>query len=179
MVETRKLIELDPVSPTPSGHLAYQYLASRQFDLAIAQYQKSLAQYQNALAMDPSQIDEYSELGEAYLGKHMYPEAIAQMTRAAEMSRSGAQYSHYLARLGNARAQAGDITGAKKILAELPADDPSDVYAGLGERDKSIALLYESYRRHTFLLDAGHRVELDPLRSDPRFIELLQRIHLR
>lgn len=182
MVETRKLIELDPVSPTPSGHLAYQYLASRQWDLAIAQFNKALAEYKNALAEDPSQIDEYSELGEAYLGKHMYKEAIAEMSRAVELSRTSAQYPFYLARLGNARAQAGDIAGAKKILAELPADDPYDaayVYAGLGDRDKSIALLNEAYRRHTFLLDAGHRVELDPLRSDPRFIELLQRIHLR
>jgi tetratricopeptide (TPR) repeat protein len=132
--------------------------------------------------MDPSQIDEYSELGEAYLGKHMYPEAIAEMSRAVEMSRSAAQYPFYLARLGNARAQAGDIAGAKKILAELPADDPINaayVYAGLGDREKSISLLNEAFRRHTFLLDAGHRVELDPIRSDPRFIELLQRIHLR
>ena len=182
MVETKRMMELDPVSHTPSGHLAYQYLASRQWDLAIAQYRKTLAEYQNAPARDPSEIAEYSELGEAYLGKRMYPEAIAEMSRAVEMSRASAQYPFFLARLGNARAQSGDTAGAKKILAELPADDPYDaayVYAGLGERDKSIELLNEAYRRHTFLLDAGHRVELDPIRSDPRFTELLRRIHLR
>jgi TolB-like protein/DNA-binding winged helix-turn-helix (wHTH) protein/tetratricopeptide (TPR) repeat protein len=182
MVETRRLMELDPVSATPGGHLAYQYLASRQWDPAIAQYQKVLAQYQNALATDPSQIDEYCELGEAYLGKHMYPEAIAEMSRSVELSRAGSQYPFYLARLGNARAQAGDTAGARKILSELPPDDPSDaayVYAGLGERDKSIALLKEAYHRHTFPLDSGHRVELDSLRSDSRFKQLLRLVHLR
>ena len=175
LVEAKKLIELDPISPTPIGHLAYHYLAARQWDLAIAQYQKELA-------MDPTHTDAYGEMGEAYVGKRMYPEAIRELNRAVEMSRTGAQYPYYLARLGYARAQAGDHSGARKILAELPSDDVVDaafVYAGLGDRDKSIALLNESYQRHTFPLDAGHAVELDPLRSDPRFNELLHRIHLR
>jgi TolB-like protein/DNA-binding winged helix-turn-helix (wHTH) protein/tetratricopeptide (TPR) repeat protein len=175
LAETNKLIELDPISPTPIGHLAYQYLASRQWDLAIAQYQK-------ALAIDPSQINEYCELGEAYLGKHMYPQAISEMSRAVEMSRVGAEYPYCLPSLGNTRAQAGDLAGAKQILTKLPSDDPSDaayVYAGLEEREKSIALFNEAYRRHTFPLDAGLVVELDPLRSDPRFNELLRRVHLR
>lgn len=172
MIETRKLIELDPVSPTPSGHLAYQYLASRQWDLAIAQYQK-------ALATDPSQVDEYGQLGEAYIGKRMYPEAIAELRRSVEMGRDGADYPLHLSRLGYALAQSGDIAGAKKILTEIPSEDAAYVYAGLGDRDKSIALLNDGFRRHRFSLDAGYVVELDPLRSDPRFNELLRLVHLR
>ncbi|MBS1804412.1 MAG: winged helix-turn-helix domain-containing protein [Acidobacteria bacterium] len=173
--ETKKFMELDPVSPTPSGHLAYQYLASRQWDLAIDQYRK-------ALALDPAQTGEYCELGEAYLGKHMFPEAIKEIKRSVEMSHGGSQQAFYLARLGNVVAQSGQPGEAMKILTKLPPDNPSDaayVYAGLGERDKSIALLTEAYRQHTFPLDAGHRVEWDPLRSDPRFNELLHRVGLR
>jgi len=175
MVESTKLMELDPVSPTPNGHLAHQYLAERQWDLAIAQYKKSLA-------MDPDQVGEYSELGEAYIGKHMYPEAIAQLKRSEEMTRSGTEHPLYLARLGFALARSGDVAGAKKILATLGADDPKDaayVYSGLGDRDKSIALLNEAFRQHTFSLESGYAVELDPLRSDPRFNESLHRVGLR
>jgi len=175
MVETVRLMELDPVSPTPSGHLAYQYLASRKWDLAIDQYHK-------ALSIDPSQVGEYLELGEAYLGKNMYPEAIAEIKKAVEMSGGGADYAFYLARLGNAYARAGQVPAAKKILRGLPSDKPVEaacVYAGLGERDKSISLLTEAYRQHEFPLDAGHRVEWDSLRSDPRFNELLHRVGLR
>jgi TolB-like protein/DNA-binding winged helix-turn-helix (wHTH) protein/Flp pilus assembly protein TadD len=172
MVETRRLIELDPVSPTPSGHLAYQYLASRQWDLAIAQFQK-------ALAMDPSQVDEYGQLGEAYVGKRMYPEAIAELRRSAEMARNSVDYPLHLSRLGYALAQSGDIAGAKKILKEIPSQDAAYIYAGLGDRDRSFAILNDAVRRHSFSLDSGYVVELDPLRSDPRFNELLHRVHLR
>ena len=175
MVETKKLMELDPVSSTPVGHLAFQYRVMRQWDLAIAQYKK-------ALAMEPTQVDLHAELGETYAAKHEYREAIAELSRAVEMERFGEQYPHYLAMLGFARAQAGDIAGARKILAELPANDPFDaayVDAGLGDRDNSIALLNEAWQKHTLSLEAGYVVELDPLRSDPRFTELLQRAGLR
>ena len=132
--------------------------------------------------MYPDEANLHSELGEVYVGKHMYPEAIAELRRGEEMMRSRTEYPMYLARLGSALAQSGDVAGAKKILAELPADELNDqayVYAGLGDRDKSIALLTETYRRHSFPLEAGYAVELDPLRSDPRFTELLHRVGLR
>jgi tetratricopeptide (TPR) repeat protein len=168
-------MDLDPVSPTPIGHLAYHYRAARQWDSAIAQYQKELA-------MDPTHTDDYGEMGEAYVGKRMFPEAIRELSRAVEMSRNGRQYPYYLARLGYAYAVAGDVRKARKILGELPLNNLNDlacVYAGPGERDKSIALLRESYRRHTFPLDAGYVVEFDPLQADPRFRELLHRVGLR
>jgi tetratricopeptide (TPR) repeat protein len=175
LIEAKILLELDPVSPTPVGHMAYHYRAARQWDSAIAWYQKELA-------MDPTHTDDFGEMGEAYVGKRAFPEAIRELSRAVEMSRNSTQYPYYLARLGYAYAQAGDAAKARKILGELPAGNLNDlacVYAGLGERDKSIALLNESYLRHTFPLDAAYAVEFDPLRPDPRFTELLHRVGLR
>jgi len=138
--------------------------------------------YQKELAMDPSHVDDFGEMGEAYVGKRMFPDAIEQLTRAVEMSRNGAQHPYYLARLGYAYALSGDVAKAKKILAELRSVNLNDlacVYAGLGERDRSIALLEQSFQRHTFPLDAGYALEFDSLRSDPRFTELLHRVGLR
>ena len=175
LVEAKTLLELDPVSPTPVGHLAYHYRAARQWDLAITWYQKELA-------IDPTHIDERGEMGEAYVGKRSFPEAIEELSRAVEMSRTGTQYPYYLARLGYAYALAGDVAKSKKILTELPPANLNDlacVYAGLGERDKSIAALQQSFRLHTFPLDAAYAVEFDPIRSDPRFTELLHLVGLR
>jgi TolB-like protein/DNA-binding winged helix-turn-helix (wHTH) protein/Flp pilus assembly protein TadD len=174
LIEAKTLLELDPVSPTPVGHLAYHYRAARQWDLAITWYQKELA-------MDPTHIDDFGEMGQAYVGKRMFPEAIRELSKAVEMSRNGAQYPYYLARLGYAYALSGDVSKARKILSDLPAANLTDlacVYSGLGERDKSISLLQKSYVQHTFPLDAGYAVEFDPLRSDPRFIELMHRVGL-
>jgi TolB-like protein/DNA-binding winged helix-turn-helix (wHTH) protein/tetratricopeptide (TPR) repeat protein len=174
-VETKKLMDLDPVSPTPIGHLAAYYVATRQADAAIAQFQR-------LFAMDPELVGEHSELGEAYLLKGRYQEAIAEMRRSVELTRSKAQYPLYLTKLGYAEAQAGNVAHANKILLEIPRKDPqyaAQIYAGLGDRDKSIGLLAEAIRQHTFPRDAGWAVEFDHLRADPRFSELLHRAGLR
>jgi len=175
LIEAKKLLEFDPVSPTPVGHLAYHYRAARQWDSAIVWYQKELA-------MDPTHIDDFGEMGQAYVGKRMFPEAIRELSRAVELSRNGTQYPYYLARLGYAYALSGDVAEARKILVKLPSTGLNDlacVYSGLGDIDKSIALLEESFRHHTFPLDAGYAVEFDPLRSDPRFTQLLHSVGLR
>ncbi len=175
LIEAKRLMELDPVSQTPIGHLAVTHLAMRQWDAAIVQYQL-------VLARDRMLTDEHSELGEAYLGKRMYPEAIAEMRRSVELSQSRAQHPLYLAKLGFAAAQSGDRDTARKIVAALPAEEPefaAYVYAGLGDRDRSLALLDQAVKRHTFPLDAGYAIEFDSLRADPRFTSLLHRVGLR
>lgn len=92
----------------------------------------------------PTSIAKWGSL----LGQHMYQEAVVAMKRSFEMSRKGAEYPFYLARL--AIAQAGQVAVAKRILGELPSNNPAAaayVYAGLDERNMSIAFLNEaSYR---------------------------------
>lgn len=173
--EARKLVELDPLSPAANLHLGYQYQLTRDWDQAIEQQKKTLL-------LDPNYVDAHRELGEDYLAKAMYPEAIDELRRATELVRSQPDYPLYAAALGSGLAQAGQTVEARKILKEIPADRPelvSYIYSGLGDRDKGIALLNEAYRRHTFPLDAGLLVEYEPIRSDPRFNELLHRLHLR
>ena len=175
LVESKRMLDLDPISPAANLHLGDHYLAARQWDLAIAQNQKTVL-------MDPSYVDAHRQLGEAYLGKRMYPEAIAELSRAAELLRSRPAYPYNRAVLGSAYAQAGDTASARTVLAEIGRlDQPFGaalIYAGLGDRDRSIALLNEAYRRHDISLELKFDVELDPLRSDPRFRDLVRRVGL-
>ena len=94
---------------------------------------------------------------------------------------SDPDYPFYAATLGFALAKSGNTAEARRILGKIGdrPDFASFVYAGLGDREKSIALLNEAFRRHTVPLDAGFILELDPLRSDPRFNSLLHRVGLR
>jgi predicted nucleic acid-binding protein len=93
-----------------------------------------------------------------------------------------------LALLGYAHARLGERSQALRILDQLeaaskerytPAISFAAVYAGLGEKDQAFAWLEKAYGERTSRL--GYlKVEplWDPLRSDPRFAELLRHIGL-
>jgi hypothetical protein len=54
------------------------------------------------------------------------------------------------------------------------------VYAALGDKDQAFAQLQQAYSQRTFFLDfLKVDPELDSLRSDPRFQDLLGRMNLR
>jgi tetratricopeptide (TPR) repeat protein len=156
--------------------LGNQYMASRQWDLAIAQEKKTLQ-------MVPDYVEAHRQLAEAYLGKKMYHEAAAEMRRAADLSPSLKEYPLYTALLGNIMGQAGEIENAQRILVEIKAANQprleSYVYAGLGNRDKSIELLNEAFRKRSISLEMRFLPEFDPLRGDPRFDQLLRRVGLQ
>ena len=53
------------------------------------------------------------------------------------------------------------------------------VHVGLGEHDRAVEALEEGFRKNDFLLlYLGVDAPWDPLRDDPRFAELLDRIGL-
>ena len=169
------MLELDPLSPAANLHMGYAYRAIRDWDRAIEQQRKTIQ-------IDPGYVDAHADLGEDYLGKGMYPEAVTELRQAANLVRSERDYPFYAGSLGFALAKSGATTEAKKILAQIPRDRPefaSFIYSGLGDRDKALEMLNEAYRGHSVPLDAGFIMEFDPLHTDPRFSELLRRVGLR
>jgi tetratricopeptide (TPR) repeat protein len=90
--------------------------------------------------------------------------------------------------LGNAYARAGKTDAALKTISQLQERVRKDgvgryeialVYTGLGNKTEAFKWLEESYKAH----DAGLlylKVDplLDPLRSDPRFDDLVRRVGL-
>ena len=75
LTESMKLLEVDPVSETPIGHLAYHYLYARQYDEAILQFRKDLQLYPDAA--------EHTQLGEAYYEKGMFREAVEEYLKGS------------------------------------------------------------------------------------------------
>lgn len=176
MVEAEKMLELDPISPAANLHMGFMHEARRDWDGAIEQHHKTLR-------LDPNYVDAHEQLGRAYMGKGMVAEGVAELRRAAELVHidSDPDYAWHAGELGFALAKSGHTAEAKKILARIPQSEPaaaSCVYAGLGDTEKSIALLTEAYRLHSFPFDAIFLVQYDSLRSDPRFSDLLHRVGL-
>ena len=89
---------------------------------------------------------------------------------------------------GYARASAGDVIEARKILENL-TQQPSHryvppysialIYIGLGDFDHAVEWLNKAYEdRCMYLVYVKADPLLDPLRSDPRFVRLLSRMGL-
>ena len=172
---------LDPLSPIINAALGEAFYYTRQYDQAIEQLQKTLE-------LDPNLHPARAFLADAYLHKSMNKEAIEELETHLVIA-EGRVWA--LAELGYVYAVVGRRPDAQKLLNELnqlsrekfvPADAMAQIYVGLGEKDTTFEWLEKGYERHSLGL-AGVDLKVDPvwdpLRSDPRFADLLRRMNLR
>jgi len=174
----RRARDLDPLSLIIGTAVGRVHHFARQYDVAIEECWK-------AREMDPGFAGAHLDLGLACVQKSMFHEAIAELRQALTLS--GGQ-SLALAVLGYALARAGDTTAAVDVLAQLherakrrdvPTLHAAYVQIGLGNLEQAFELMEKSYRERAGLL-VFLKVEpiFDPLRSDPRFTDLLERLGL-
>jgi hypothetical protein len=89
---------------------------------------------------------------------------------------------------GHALAVSGDTSGAKKVLAQLqalaqhrnvPAIYFAGIYTGLGDKDSAFHWLDKAVTEHNDRL-IYLKVDpiADPLRTDPRFKNLMNQLHM-
>jgi TolB-like protein len=178
-IETAKRgLEVDPLSIYLADDTGQAYYWARRYDEAIKQYQKSIE-------MDPNHPLVYIGLGPIYEQKGMYDEAIAAYQKAIKPSE---RTSTILGLLGHAYAASGRRGEALKILDELKEMskqkyvspyDLAVLYTGLGEKDRAIEQLNKAYEvRAGWVISLKVEPLFDPLRSDPRFADLVRRMRL-
>jgi TolB-like protein/Tfp pilus assembly protein PilF len=176
--EAKVALDSDPVSPVFYTARLEAFYYARDFDAAIAQAQLTLEHYPNFFLFR-------FWLGSAYREKKMYPQAIEQFDLVRkETGNNPAMLMAY----GHALAVSGDKAGARRVLADLeqlsksryvPSLYPAVMYTGLGELDQAFAWLDKAYReRNDRLVYIAVEPIADPLRSDPRYRDLISRLHL-
>ena len=174
--ELRKAKSLDPLSLIISADLADVLCVAHLYD-------DSVQESKNALEIDPSFAVGHYVLGQAFEQKHMYNEAIAEFQRAIVISGHSAAFDSGLA---HAYAVSGRKEEATKIamdLESLSSLNPSAeahialIYVGLGDMDQAMSWLNKAYDAR-FNPSILSRPFFDPVRSDPRFKDLLIRIGL-
>ena len=176
--EVSHALELDPVSPLFKTVRAENSYYARNYDQAIQEASSILDE-------NPGFWLARFWLGSAYREKGMYPEAIEQFRRARQDSHDG---PGMIMAYGHAEGLAGNKAEARQALDDLnklaekryvPSLYFAGVYLGLGERDKAMAALEKAYDQKTDrLIYLGVDPVADPLRTDPRFRNLLHRIGL-
>jgi tetratricopeptide (TPR) repeat protein len=173
----RKALELDPLSVGSQLALAFTLTFAGRFEEALAESQKTLE-------MNARFFPAYWYLAIAHLNLGNRQEAI----RAAEQGRSLSGDPLTQAILGLAYATGGRRADALRILEELkrkrsqgylPSFAIALVYEGLGDFDGAFEWLEKAYEeRDATLPSLNARPKSDPLRSDPRAQDLLERMGL-
>jgi tetratricopeptide (TPR) repeat protein len=134
--------------------------------------------------LDPNFFPALFDLGLAYVQKSIYKEGIAELEKAVAILPGNPLV---LSGMGYAYAAAGRRLEAQKVLDQLdelskqkyvPAGSRAHIYAGLGEKNKAFDWLEKGYEdRSVYGIKADPA--FDPLRSDPRWIDLLRRMNLQ
>lgn len=174
--ENSRALELDPVLPLFNTVRAEIRYNMRNYDAAIDQGRRTIEQY-------PTYPLAYIWLGSAYRQKKMFPEALGSFSQGRKLS---SDQPVMIALYGHALAISGDAVGAHKALADLQHLAGSRyvsalyfaaIYTGLGETSTALDWLDRAYKeRSDRLVYLGVDPIADPLRSDPRFKELLEKI---
>jgi eukaryotic-like serine/threonine-protein kinase len=175
--ESKRALELDPLSTETDTVVGQNFYCARQYDLAIDTLRKTLD-------MDPNYWLARMFLGLSYEATGDLPRALAEFQRA-----SGTTTIPWpSAELGHAYAILGKKREAEEILEQLkdrskqsyvPAYDFAEIYIGLGDKDQALASLEKAYADRSMLLTfLKVDPELDSLHSDPRFKDLVRRVGL-
>ena len=174
----RRAYELDPLSSVIGINIAELYLQQGNFDATIETCRK-------IIEIAPAYPAAYDGLAIAYMKKGMIKDALAAAEKSTDLAnRAGVT----LGSVGHVYALTGDRVKATAIAKELEEKysrreasgfDLASVYAGLGDKDKAFEWLEKDFRtRNGKLQQIRWEVEFDPLRTDPRFTDLLRRMNL-
>ena len=178
LAEVRMAHDLDPLSMIIREGLGYVHML-------CGDYPKALAVYRELADMDPGFYKGHGSMGRVLSLMGKYDLAIEALERARKL---GGDVPSILGALGEVLARAGRRTEALAVLKELevmsrtrwvPAACFAILHLGLG--DHSAALTYlEAATEGRELTVVGLKVHplYDPLRSEPRFVRLLERIGL-
>src|SRR6266700_1808095 len=169
--EIEEAERLDPLSPPICFVAVLWYRSADRIEDAINAGQRSVQLDPNYVYFAPPLADAYREKGDFNEAAVLYEKAQA----AIHFPSPG---------LGIAYANMGRREDAQRILNQLieksrqqyvAADSIAAVYATLGEKDQALRWLDRAFEEHSGgFYSFMFRPEFRPLRSDPRFADLLR-----
>jgi TolB-like protein/Flp pilus assembly protein TadD len=181
IAEIKRAIELDPLSAEANTCLGIALLDGHRYD-------EALQQLRTTVEAEPDYWLAHLYFARALEKKGELSAAIAELKKTTLIEGAPAEV---ISALGYAYAVSGNKDEAEKIILQLkeqseqskqfyvPAYGIATIYAGLGDKERAFAYLEKEYANGAFYLN-NLKVdpEVDNLRSDPRFADLLRRVRL-
>jgi eukaryotic-like serine/threonine-protein kinase len=177
LIEAHTSQENDPSSVSVRRSLGYCYLYARKFEQARYHLDR-------AIAMNPTAEESYRIQGLILTLQGQFAAAETMLHEALALAPAGSTYTK--ATLGYALGVAGDSSFARQVAAELEEKANTEyvspvelaiVYIALGDKEKALDWTERAVdeRRGWAAYLRVHPI-VDPLRSEPRFDALIQRM---
>lgn len=165
---------IDPKSLMISANVGWCYYLARDFDHAEEAETETVG-------IDPSFVAAHGYLGQIYVAKKQYPEAIDAFRTALSLAPGDVAGQ---ADLAHGYAIAGRKSEAEEILHEMQAGksyvsayDFATVYAGLLDVNKTLDWLEKAYQeRNGRLVNLAVHPQFAFLQKEPRFQRLVEKI---
>jgi len=178
LVEAHTALELDPASVSIRRSVGWIYYYARRYDQA--RYHMA-----RAVAMNPTAAETYRVLGLLLAQQDQWAEAERVLREG--MTLPGAA-TYTAAALGYVLARAGKRAEAEALLAELEAQRRSDyvspvafatLYLGLDDHERALDWTERALEeRRGWLAYLRVNPLLDPLRGEPRFEAMIEKLGL-
>ncbi len=178
--EMNRAVELDPFSGIINANLGWCYVCARRYPEAIAQFRK-------AAELDPNSPMPALALAHELSGQR--EQAITEYQRAYDLDHDLEQHSGrpadpmllaaVYALKGEPAKELQQLEKGKVVAqrGELPAFFVALGYARLGDKNEAIEWLQRSYQNKEIVIaDINVFPLLDPLRDDPRFQALAEKV---
>jgi TolB-like protein/DNA-binding winged helix-turn-helix (wHTH) protein/Tfp pilus assembly protein PilF len=174
LAAVHRAVELDPLSAwniSEEGRILYR----------ARRYADAVARYQRALELDPGYLPALSRIAEAYAQLGKYDEALAWAQKYQQISGDPSLGMRLMASI---YARTGKRHEAEEALRTIEKNGDVDeyglavIYSALGDHDRAIAEVEKLVQKRSAMPFVFVGPELDSLRSDPRFQQLLRPANL-
>ncbi len=180
LAEVNRAHQLDPLSPIITETVGLVQTLTRKYDDAIATCQK--------LATDnPTFAQAHICLAGAYWAKGMYPQVVEEFKLLGQLDRNpkdiefaaALEQGFHSGGWKGALTKGIEVRQAQRKANYWSAYEIADLYAGLGEKDEVFRWLNAAYEERDYHMESLKTdFLLDPVRSDPRYAELVRKVGL-
>jgi len=168
---SRQILESDPLQVVNHWQLGICLYFTDRFE-------EALVSFNNALELDPNYIDGHHWKGVVLGDLNRFEEAIASLEKSLIITKGKGLAELDLLEIKIKMGKREEVMQRVKSIEYIDAGDAAKLYTLLEMYDEAIYWLQKGYRERSSMMVTLKNFDLwDPLREDPRFIEIYNKMN--